>query len=260
MGNNIQPKSRKTKIGGKTIHYEVSGSGEPLVLIHGLSGSSRWWRKNIAVFSQSYRVHIVDMVGFGRARGQQFVLKEAADLLAEWIQGIDIRPANLIGHSMGGYVTVELAAKYPHLVEHLVLVDALALPIGRSLFRNTFALMQAIRFVPFDFYPVLITDTLRAGPVTMVRAIREVLAADISQNLKLVKAPSLIVWGEHDTVLPVKLGYDLHKELPGSTLEVIERAGHNPMWDRPGRFNQVVCEFLCNQLKAVNGNGGGEAV
>jgi len=249
MGNNIQAESRKTKIGSKTIHYEVSGSGEPLVLIHGLSGSTRWWRKNIEVLSQSYRVHLVDMVGFGRARGQQFILKEAADLLADWILAIDICPANLIGHSMGGYVTVELAAKYPQLVDHLVLVDALALPIGRSLFRNTFALMQAIRFVPFDFYPVLVTDTLRAGPATMVRAIREVLGADISQNLKLVKAPSLIVWGEHDTVLPVKLGYDLHNELPQSSLEVIKRAGHIPMWDRPDHFNQAVCEFLCNGSK-----------
>lgn len=248
----MQVKEYKATIGSKTIYYEVAGAGEPMILLHGLSGSTRWWAKNVEFLAQSYQVHLVDMVGFGRGRGQRFLLKEAADLIAEWIAALRIPPAHVMGHSMGGYITLELAARHPSLVDHLVLVDALALPIGRSLWRQSLALAQALRYMPFDFLPVLFRDSLRAGPYTLVRAIREVLNADLTQDLERVLAPALIVWGEKDRVLPLQLGVDLFRALPGAVLDIISGAGHNPMWDRPEQFNRAVAQFLCARAEAVN--------
>lgn len=77
---------RSIDIGVVVITYEVSGSGEPLVLVHGLSRSIRWWAKNVGASGQHFRVYSIDLVGFGESRGTHpFVLTEAASHLARWI-------------------------------------------------------------------------------------------------------------------------------------------------------------------------------
>ena len=105
-------------------------------------------------------------------------------------------------------------------------------------------LAHALRYTPFNFLPVLVGDAFQAGPVTLMRAGLEVLAADISDELEHIQAPVLIVWGEKDTLLPLQLGRLLHRRLPASELVIIPGAGHNPMWDKPREFNQIVLDFL----------------
>ena len=73
------------------------------MLVHGLSGSSRWWARNVGALAQRFRVHIVDLIGFGSSRdGHDFVLSEAADYLALWMERLEIERASVIGHSMQG--------------------------------------------------------------------------------------------------------------------------------------------------------------
>ena len=226
------------------VYYQTAGEGPPLVLIHGLSGSGRWWRKNIRPLARYFRVYAVDLLGFGGSRGQRFVLREASLLIESWLKQLGIARFHLGGHSMGGFVAADLAARHPEQVNRLVLVDAAAVPIRRSLARNAFSLVEALRYMPFDFLPVLATDFLRAGPVTMVRATHDILGADLTANLARIQADTLIVWGEKDTLLPLEMGERLHQALPQAGFVVIEGAGHNPMWDRPAAFNRVVLDFL----------------
>jgi pimeloyl-ACP methyl ester carboxylesterase len=227
-----------------TIHYRALGEGPPLALLHGLSGSGRWWGRNIVALARQFRVYLVDLLGFGRSRGQRFALAEAAQGVLEWMDYLRLEQVSLIGHSMGGYIAIDLAARYPRRIHKIVLVDALALPMDRSTLRSAVGLAHALRYMPFNFLPVLVSDALQAGPGTLLRAGREVLAADISDALERIQAPSLVIWGENDTLLPVQLGELLHRRLPGSQFHLIKHAGHNPMWDRPEQFNRAVVKFL----------------
>jgi pimeloyl-ACP methyl ester carboxylesterase len=228
------------------VHYTAAGSGRPVVLMHGLSGSTRWWHKNIDALSGKFRVYALDLVGFGSSRGL-FSLERAVDLTAAWLERLDGEPAHLVGHSMGGLIAAQLAASTPARVDGLVLVDAVAVPLRRSMVNSAFRLPPAMRYMPLDFLPVLLTDALRAGPLNLLRASLAIHRADITRELGQINSRTLVVWGEHDKLLPLALGERLHRSLPGSRWVVVPGAGHNPMWDRPDTFNQLVADFISPQ-------------
>ena len=230
-------------VGGARVHFQTGGSGDPVVLVHGLSGSGRWWRRNVAALARQFRVFVVDLVGFGRSRGP-FVLAEAADVLAVWMGRLGLARAHVVGHSMGGYIAAALAVEAPERVGRLVLVDAAAFPLGWRPVRHAVRLVRAVRYMPPTFLPVLAADALRAGPRTLLRAAREVVDTDLGARCGQVRAPALVVWGEHDRVVPPAVGERLAACLPDGELAVIGGAGHNPMWDRPEAFNRVVLGFL----------------
>ena len=246
MVEQVKIVQRLEKVGPLTVHYEVAGEGPAVVLIHGLSGSGRWWAYNVPALAQRYRVYNVDLVGFGRSRGQRLVLREAGGWLAEWLQVVGITPAHLVGHSMGGYIATEVAATAPEMVRRLVLVDALVLPMGPGLVRHALDLARAVRYMSLSFLPVLVSDALRAGPRTMWQATREVLSADLSSRLDAVQAETMVVWGEKDSLLNPELGRELAKRLVRACFVCVEGAGHNPMWDRPQHFNALLLDFLAD--------------
>jgi pimeloyl-ACP methyl ester carboxylesterase len=92
--------------------------------------------------------------------------------------------------------------------------------------------------------PVLVADAWRAGPRTIVTAARELVAADISPKLERIEAPTLLVWGERDPLVPLEYAHQLLGRLRHADLVVIPAASHNVMLDRPDAFNRVVLEFL----------------
>lgn len=239
-------KQYQQRIGPVSITYEVAGSGPPLVLIHGLAGSSWWWLRNVKCLAQHFRVYVIDLVGFGASQnGHPFVLEEAAAVLVQWLDHLDIARAAFVGHSMGGFVVADLAADWPDRVSQLVLVDAAALPFDRQATRLPIDMLRAVRYIPFSFFPILLADTCRAGPVTLLKAAYELLTTDIRAKLVHIHTPTLVVWGEYDMLVPLQVGKQLCRYLPGAEkLVVIKQAGHNPMWDRPAAFNQTIIDFL----------------
>lgn len=246
MAERIEMERRLAKVGPVTVHYEVSGKGPAVVLIHGLSGSGRWWAHNVPALAQHYQVYNVDVVGFGRSRGQRLVLRQAGSWLVEWLQSAGIEQAHLVGHSMGGYIATEVAAFAPETVRRLVLVNALVLPMGPGLIRHALDLARAVRYMSLSFLPVLVGDALRAGPQTMWQVTREVLSADLSNRLDAVQAETMVVWGEKDSLLDPELGRELSERLAKACFVCVEGAGHNPMWDRPKRFNELLLDFLAD--------------
>jgi pimeloyl-ACP methyl ester carboxylesterase len=242
---------RRLQIQGRPITFEVAGSGDPLILVHGLSGSTRWWRHNLGAFAQRHRVYLVDLIGFGSNRRQRFMLGEAAAELAEWMQLADVQRASMVAHSMGGLIAADLAASFPERIDRLVLASAAAVPLGRRYIRHAGGLVGALRYTLPSFWPVLATDAARAGPATLLRAIAQLLAADISPRLAGIVAPTLIVWGQHDRLVPLALGRQLHSYLPQAKFVTIEGAGHVPMWERPQAFNRAVLDFLHDPTVAL---------
>jgi pimeloyl-ACP methyl ester carboxylesterase len=231
------------------VHFRVAGSGQPVVLIHGLSGSSRWWRKNVPVLAKQFRVYTIDLIGFGRSRRSgRFVLDEASTRLVQWMDEIGLQRAHFVGHSMGGLICADLALKHPDRVDRLVLVSATVIPFAWGFIGHGRRLARALPRVPLAFLFVLATDSLRAGPVTLIRAARQLVAADIVQHLERITAPTLAVWGEHDPMVPVELGEQVAAAIPGAEFVVIKHAGHVLMWEQPAEFNQVLTSFLSGAL------------
>lgn len=232
-------------IDGVPIAYQAIGHGEPVVLVHGLSGSGRWWQRNVTALGQSFRVYVVDLIGFGASRGpRHFVLSEASDYLVRWLDVLGIERTHVIGHSMGGFIAADMAADHPRRVSKLVLVDAAILPRAPGLLRNALGLLKVRSTVPISFWPILITDAIRCGPITLWEAARDVLQADLRPKLRAIDAPTLVVWGDHDRLVPLDHGCQLVDLIRASRLAILPGAGHNPMWDRPDQFNPLVVGFL----------------
>src|SRR5215204_4762664 len=108
-----------------SLAYEVHGSGPPLILLHGLSGSGRWWCRNVPAFASRFRTYAIDLPGFGASRGVRWSrLDDTADRLSDWIAAEGLSRVHIAGHSLGGAAAARLAARYPERVDRLVLVDA----------------------------------------------------------------------------------------------------------------------------------------
>lgn len=244
-------RSARTEVGGYTVHSIEYGSGdECIVLLHGLSGSSRWWARNAPELADDYRVVIPDLVGFGRSARPEVGLPgipAAAELVSEWMMVRGIRSANVIGHSMGGQVAVHLAAEWPERVRRLVLVDAAGIPrdmTARAFARFAAEVSPLWRWGDPRFLPVIARDALTAGPRTLVRAISHIVRDDVRPLLERIEAPTLIVWGERDGLVPLSHAYEMRDAIPHARLAVLRAASHNPMVDRPADFNRLVLRFL----------------
>jgi pimeloyl-ACP methyl ester carboxylesterase len=244
------PAERRTcLIDGREIAYEVAGAGPPVVLVHGLAGSTRWWDACLPGLTERLTVYAVDLPGFGEnRRTEPFALEKAAERLAAWTDVVRLERASIVGHSMGGYVAADLAARFPERVERLVLVDAVVRPYDDPLRQPVRGVLDMARTLPVRYWRILLSDALRAGPATLHNATRAVLAADLRPRLGQIAAPTLVIWGERDNLVPLEYGKLLAETLPNASLEVIEGAGHNPMWDRPEELNHVLIRFLTGEV------------
>jgi len=228
----------------------IAGDGPPLLLLHGLSGSARWWQRNIPALSRAYRVIAIDLPGFGGThRDSRFVLEEAVAGVAGVLDDLGIERAHVIGHSMGGLVAGGLAAEGPERVDRLVLVDAGFISLDPGLGKRAVGVAAALRWTSPSLLPVVLRDAVRSGPVRMVDASVQLLRVDWNGKLTRIEAPTLLVWGEHDTICPPRIGRAMARLIPDSRLHVIAGASHNPMWERSAEFDRAVLDFLAAETR-----------
>jgi pimeloyl-ACP methyl ester carboxylesterase len=242
---NDKPVERTFHAGKHKIVYETTGEGPSLLLIHGLSGSGRWWKNNLPVLSQSFTCHVLELVGYGANRAfRPLPLVGAAEAIASFIAAeLPEGKAHVIGHSMGGHISSFLAAKYPERVDRLVLAAASGL-VRSDVVRMAMRLPIAGHYAPLDFLPTLAVDALRAGPLNLFLSTLDILGSDTTEIVQKITAPTLLVFGDRDNLVPPAAGEAMHQLIPGSQLEIIEGAGHVLMWDHPKTFNRHVLEFL----------------
>ena len=246
----LAPRSRMTWVRPFQIHSFEFGTGEEeLVLLHGLSGSARCWRRNVASFAQRYRVVIPELVGFGRSPAPERLPSpaDAADLLDAWMGEMQLGRVHLVGHSMGGQIAMHLAARHPARLDRLVLVDAAGIPrpiTPRHALRFAMELGPLWRWGDPRFLPTIVRDALTAGQWTVVGSIAHILRDDVRPLLARIEAPTLVVWGERDYFVPLLHAVELRDGIPQAQLAVLRGAGHNPMVDRAADFNRLLLRFL----------------
>ena len=148
---------------------------------------------------------------------------------------------------MGGYICLRLAASRPATVRRLVLVAPAGVPTGRSMVGHLGPLLAAARHASPSFLPVLLSDAVRMGPSTLWRAARDLLAEDVREDLRCIEAPTLLLWGQRDPLVPPTVGDLLREEIPDSRLLVLDGAAHVPMFDRPEAFDAALLAFLAGE-------------
>jgi pimeloyl-ACP methyl ester carboxylesterase len=208
----------------------------PVVLVHGMTASTDWWRPTIAALEPHHDVRIVELRGLR--------VREAAQRLAEWLESEDLRDPALVGHSMGGMVAIETAAQAPEAVGRLALIAPAGIFPSRSRRSYTLPLARSTLMHAPRQLPRMVRDAVRVGPLRLWHLSSDVLRGDITPALRAVRAPSLVVWGANDRLLPPSLGEEFRTLIPDCRLVVLPKCGHVPMLDCPDALHEHLLGFL----------------
>ena len=230
------------EVDGRTVRYRVTGSGEPLVLVHGLGGSWRWWSPVLELLAARRRVYVVDLPRLRDPVGAP----QLSEWLARWLDAMALERFELAGHSLGGLVAAELAAERREQTRRLVLVAPAGIPCGRGLPGRALPLLRTLYDVR-GWLPMVTVDAVRSGPLDVFRGIAFVSGRDLREELATVRAPTLLVWGERDRLVPLELAEEWRQALADVRLEHLH-CGHVPMLEAPAELATCVLSFLDDEL------------
>jgi pimeloyl-ACP methyl ester carboxylesterase len=233
---------REVAVEGRRARWRVAGEGEPLVLLHGLSGSWRWWRPLLGRLAARYRVHLVELPRFGAFGG--FAPRAAADWVARALDELEPAPLRLVGHSLGGLLAAQVAARRPAQTSRLALVAPAGIPSGRGLVGHALPLLAAARAAPPVLLAAVARDAAAAGPPSLFRGARYAVGTDLRPELRRIAAPTLLIWGERDPLVPLDLAPSWRRELRDARVVVVPGAGHVPMFDAPADVARALLSFL----------------
>jgi len=249
------------------VHYESYGRGRPVILLHGWLGSWALWRDTIAELGKEFRTYALDFFGFGDSlnRASGFTVDHYVELVNQFMDKLGIVKAPLIGHSMGGTVSLSMAHRHP---EKVVKVAIIGSPInGASL--NPFLKLSGYEFIadllfrmPFilDTFIYAIThlgakngaalhrmvkeDASKVSADAFFQSIATLRKTDLTSTLSDLRVPVLGIYGRRDIIVNPRQGKLLLKHAPQSREAWFENSGHFPMMDEPDRFYRTVSEFL----------------
>jgi pimeloyl-ACP methyl ester carboxylesterase len=272
---------------GERVTYRRAGDGPAIVLIHGITSSSRTWRAVIDGLAQRHTVVAPDLLGHGssgKPRGD-YSLGAYASGIRDLLAVLDIPRCTVVGHSLGGGIAMQFAYQFPDRLERLVLVDSGGLGEEVSLALRAATLPGAELVLPLLFSPLTrswgraigrAAGRLGLKPTANVQGIvdgvdslgdadarrafvhtaRSVIdprgqRVDARDRLYLSRAvPTLLVWGEEDRIIPPAHGRRAHELMPNSRLEIFRKAGHFPFNDDPERFVDVLSDFIASTSPA----------
>ena len=266
------------QINGHTISYTVKGEGNPLVLIHGYGAGIWVWEKQIEVLSQRYRVYAVDLIGHGFSDRPKIPYTPEAYIhcLRDFMDGVGIEKATLVGNSMGGGIAWAMAILFPERVDRLILIDCVPPDVLHQVKNESFRMLAAIKDIPFLPYLVMAARNRHSIRQILLECISDIRlitpevvnrqfqlsrikgttwalystfkhakeALKLKDQFPLIRKPTLFIWGERDLIFPPELGKNLHRAIAGSKFQRIEKSGHIPMWETPGEVNQAILDFL----------------
>ena len=251
---------------GVTVYCESHGEGgQPLLLLHGWGGRCDSFLPVIRDFSPRRRVVALDFPGHGQSTEPPapWSVEDFADLVAALIEALDIRGADIIGHSQGGRVAIALAAARPELVGRLVLAAAAGLrprPTLRGKLRGgAYRAMRGVlrsglarallgerlvRGLQEQLIQMFGSSDYRVLSPGMRQTFNRLILRDLSPELTRIQSPVLLIWGDRDTATPLWMGQAMEKAIPDAGLVVFEGAGHFAYLDQYARFRAVVDTFL----------------
>lgn len=267
------------KLAARPVNVIELGEGPPVILLHGLAGQWVSWLETIPALARAHRVIALDLPGFGHSPmpAEPISIPGYASIVEELMDVLGIDSAALVGISMGGFIAAELALSRPARVTRLVLVAA----VGLSIERRRSGLLKAVarRVAPINVWVGARAERLTSRPgarklfMRMSAAHPERLPAPLAAEqlkgegkpgwldavdaltsfrirprLHQIARPTLIVWGEHDRLVPVRDADEFARAIPHARKVVFADTGHSPQLERPEAFNALLAEFLAPEV------------
>ena len=274
------PEDHYIKIGEINTRYWTAGdTGPNVVLIHGVGRFLEEWLPSFDAIAAHCRVYALDLPGHGhtdKPLSASYRLADLAGFINDFMGALDISPAHVVSHSLGGGIALQLTLQFPEAVDKLVLVCSAGLGkevtlvlriatvpmLGEILTRPS---LNGTRRLLKEFVkdPAFLTDDfvdlsyrMAALPGAQQAVLKTLRSAGnlfgqyddtyrpIVDNLGSIESPVLIIWGRQDRVLPVAHGQAAVTRLPNARLEILEDCGHLPMLEQTQRFNESILDFL----------------
>lgn len=256
-----------TLTGGLKLQYAEQGSftGTPVIFLHGLSDS---WHSYESVFSflpDNIHAFAISQRGHGDSDRPLtgYTPNDFAGDVAAFIKLKGLKSAFIVGHSMGGVIAQQFAITYPHLVKSLVILDSDAYFNDNPGFPEFYTEVMKLKTIdkkfmdefqrstlanPIDpaYYNTLVAEGMKV-PVNIFKAVcAGLIAADLRNDLKQIKAPALIFWGEKDSYCSMADQEILAAGIADTKLIVYEGTGHALHWEKPARFTNDLLLFIKN--------------
>ncbi len=249
-------------IGSKTLAYAKTGHGPAVVVVHGVGGHKEDWAGVAEALAPHHTVYAIDMVGFGESSktGDQITMEDQAAALAALLDDQELKTADLIGNSVGGWAAATFAAEHPDRVRRLVLVDAAGF---KAMFegpppvdfypQDTAAmskLLQYVRYAPETHTEAYAETALAAFKATGDAQAEQAVGKGLFVSTRLeevadkITAPTLVIWGAEDKLFPPVIADLVCGHVKGSHKVLIPNAGHFPQLDNPEVFNGALADFL----------------
>jgi pimeloyl-ACP methyl ester carboxylesterase len=256
---------------GVELYYEDEGQGQPILFIHGVWMSSRFFKKQMSYFKKNYRVVTIDLRGHGRSTHVQsgHTVASYAHDLNVFMQKLGLTDVTLVGWSMGAFVVWEYLHQFGE--EHVkasVIVDELAsdfrwpdFEIGAFDFPTLAHFMREIQtnrvnflkgFIPLMFknepskteFDWMLEETTRLPESIASAILFDQSVVDCRPYFSKITIPTLLCFGREEKLIPVAAGEHLNKHISNSRLEIFENSCHCPFLEEADRFNEVVDEFV----------------
>lgn len=255
---------------GFKLHYLEAGRGAPVVLLHGLGGDGSRWKPNIEPLARDFHVFALDQIGFGQSDKPlaNYHTGMLAEFLVDFLKAANVGRASLVGNSMGASVALYTAAHFPQVVDRIVLADGggyrasgaggaeSAEAKRRRQLQNSVTRDETREFFRILFHDKsLVTDAMvddqfamrlrSAFTITKMQEAGEKGLGSLTEDeVRAVKAPTLILWGKYDELANPAGADRLERTIPGSKKVIIDDCGHMPQLEKTAEFNRLVREFL----------------
>jgi len=269
--------SKFVQAGKFRLQYNEAGSGEPLVFLHGSGPGATSWSnfvQNFAFFAEHYHVFLVDQPGYGESDtvlvGEDTTRSKInGDAVNDLMQALEIPKASLVGNSMGGATALSFAVDNPDKVDKLVLMGSggagglvfAPMPTeGLKLRDASFHApsLESIRaFIEVMVYDAsFLTDELLQQRYESMMLNKEHISNFNNSNpaqrnlagaLRGIEAPTLLIHGREDRVVPFESSLRLGAAIPNAELHVFNKCGHWTQYERAADFNRLVLSFLTNK-------------
>ena len=279
--------ARHRVVHGYRRAYRIAGDGPALVLIHGIGDSSATWARLIPDLARTHTVIAPDLLGHGESDKPRadYSVAAYANGVRDLLTTLGIESATLVGHSLGGGVAMQFAYQFPERTERLILVSAGG--VGREVnpvlrlvsLPGAHLLLSALRLPGMRLQvglavrllrlldtglgqdaPELLTlvdalpdETSRNAFVRTLRAVvdwRGQVVTMLDRCYLTEGMPTMLLWGDRDSVVPVRHAHRALEAMPGARLEIFEGAGHFPFHADPARFVALIQEFTAGTAPA----------
>jgi pimeloyl-ACP methyl ester carboxylesterase len=252
------------------VHYETFGRGKPVVLLHCWLGSWSYWFSTMEFLAgHKYKTYALDFWGFGDSAKQgAFSVDEYVDMVDQFMERMGLTSARVMGHSMGGTVSLALMLNQPHRVSKVAVVGSPIVGSGLSLLLKLSGVRQiaqllyavpgllptVIRLLSISYakdwrtlYEMLKKDLSRTTMESFSRSIRNLRHTDLRPQLPQCRVPAMGIYGKRDNIVDPKQGEELRNGIVNHTVHYFEQSGHFPMLDETERFHQAILDFLVDE-------------